>query len=656
MKVYSNKSIGKNSLLKFVLKKDCRVTSARIVSSSYYTLFVDGTVKDFGPERAPKGHARVKEIEIGLERGQELMISCLYYGFPSFDIMEQPFFFGIELYDGNQLVAELSDFDCFKDEALLEETCKYTFQRGLVERYDLSRGKTPLLLSPCSLPALHEGLGQTCAYQEVFASFVEKEKFKGFAGIKERNYLSFETLKDLNTFDIDSLLKGMPSMGLYSYRFDLHAVKSGLLHLKVKSKEKGKHQVFAIFDETLVDGRFYFGRSSCNDFVEIDFDGDFANVYTAVPYCLRHIMVLSKESELDVEVSLIEIQNDRPFVRPLCSFSPELAKIDEAARNSFRQNAFDIYTDCPGRERAPWLCDSLFMGLTEEALLGSRSIEKHFLENFLLAKEEHVPEGMLPMCFPSDHKNGTFLPEWAMFYALELREYVKAADDSELARLAKPSMDALLNYFKGYENEFGLLENLDGWVFLEWSKAIEENRLEGVHFPTNMLYAEMLCDLGELYEDPSLFTRGASLKKTIRELAYKNGYYADNAVRIGGELKTRYENVSEIGQYMAVLFGVETSADFKKKLIREFPLNGGEEKGVARVAPFIGGFLRLFFLLQEKEWERLESEIVSYFLDMAKESDTLWEKKDTTASLNHGFSSSLCYILAKLEDGTKFSK
>ena len=32
----------------------------------------------------------------------------------------------------------------------------------------------------------------------------------------------------------------------------------------------------------------------------------------------------------------------------------------------------------------------------------------------------NIPQGMLPMCYPSDHVNGNFIPNWAMWFVIEL--------------------------------------------------------------------------------------------------------------------------------------------------------------------------------------------------------------------------------------------
>ncbi len=57
-------------------------------------------------------------------------------------------------------------------------------------------------------------------------------------------------------------------------------------------------------------------------------------------------------------------------------------RIFEAARETFRQNATDVFMDCPSRERAGWLCDSFFTARVAADLCGDTSVEKNFLENF----------------------------------------------------------------------------------------------------------------------------------------------------------------------------------------------------------------------------------------------------------------------------------
>ena len=139
--------------------------------------------------------------------------------------------------------------------------------------------------------------------------------------------------------------------------------------------------------------------------------------------------------------------------------------------------------DCPSRERAGWLCDSFFTARVAMDLCGHSTIEKNFLENFLLPdKFEFLPDGMLPMCYPADHNDGVFIPNWAMWFVIELQEYLVRSGDRELVDALKPKVFALLEYFKPFQNDDGLLENLSSWVFVEWSKA--NGFVQDVNYPS----------------------------------------------------------------------------------------------------------------------------------------------------------------------------
>ena len=72
------------------------------------------------------------------------------------------------------------------------------------------------------------------------------------------------------------------------------------------------------------------------------------------------------------------------YYRAYHSEDPVLNSICRAGVRTFAHNAVDLYTDCPSRERAGWLCDSYFTAKTEYALTGKCVVEKNFLENFLL--------------------------------------------------------------------------------------------------------------------------------------------------------------------------------------------------------------------------------------------------------------------------------
>jgi alpha-L-rhamnosidase len=340
-----------------------------------------------------------------------------------------------------------------------------------------------------------------------------------------------------------------------------------------------------------------------------------------------------------------------------------LNSIFRAAVESYRQNTFTIYMDCPSRERAGWLCDSFFTSRVEKTLTGKSEIERCFLENFFLPNRfENLPEGMFPMCYPADFNSGNFIPNWAMFLVLELEEYLERTGDKEFIENAKDKIYALMNYFEKFENTDGLLEKLEKWVFVEWSEC---NKLtQDINFPTNMLYAKTLRAAAHLYHDAEFAKKAEHLRKIINEKSFtEKGFYCDNAVygedgvaRLSGER-------TETCQYYAFYCGItspEENPELWQRMLHDF----GPERIVPYQWPsftddakwkeiypsnaFIGNYLRLELLHVYGENEKLEENIRGFFTKMANTTGTLWENDSTTASCNHGFASHVLYWMDKL--------
>ena len=129
---------------------------------------------------------------------------------------------------------------------------------------------------------------------------------------------------------------------------------------------------------------------------------------------------------------------------------------------------------------------------------GDTTVEKNFFENYQRPEKfAFLPDGMLPMCYPADHYDGIFIPNWAMWFVLQLAEYADRSGDRELVESLRPRVLKLLEYFRQFENQDGLLEKLPSWVFVEWSQA--NKFVQDVNYPSNMLYAGMLDAADRLY-------------------------------------------------------------------------------------------------------------------------------------------------------------
>jgi alpha-L-rhamnosidase len=419
---------------------------------------------------------------------------------------------------------------------------------------------------------------------------------------------------------------------------------TGFLRLKVNVTKPGC--LLVGFDEILVDGKLDFlKRFGCNNIVlwDVKEPGEY-DFESFEPYTFKFAEVIMLEGEATLEKLEMRTYKN-PNATRVCSLKdPADRKIFEAARETFAQNAVDVFTDCPSRERAGWLCDSYFTGPAEHFFTGKNEIERTFLRNFALAEKfPHLPEGMVPMCYPGDHINKSYIPNWSMWFILELANYLDRTGDRETVDLLRPRVDGLLKFYAQYLNADGALENLPGWVFVEWSHANDSKLVkDGVNWPSNMTYADVLAKAARLYNRPELAEQSEKLKELIRKRSYDGAWFRDNA---------KHPDVTETCQYYAFFHGIatpKTHPELWKRLTDEF---GPERKAKGlykEVWPsnaFIGNLLRLIVLKREGRDAQVSSEIRGYYLKMAETTGTLWEFDRPEASCNHGFASYLAILL-----------
>ncbi|MCF7863435.1 MAG: hypothetical protein K9L89_01440, partial [Kiritimatiellales bacterium] len=410
-------------------------------------------------------------------------------------------------------------------------------------------------------------------------------------------------------------------------------------------------RLMLVFDEVLIDGEIGIERNDTINLVYYELEAGRYILESIEPYTFRYMKVVVLDGAATVSgLHVREYVNPEAERGTFSSSDPALNQLFEAGRETFRQNAVDIYMDCPGRERAGWLCDSFFTGRVEPLLCGGSKVERNFLENFMLPERfKNIPAGMLPMCYPSEHPDGQHIPQWAMWLVLELEEYLPRTGDHVLVERMQSKVFALLDYFKGFENSDGLLEKLPGWNFIEWSQA---NKLTtDVNYPTNMLYARMLESAARLYAKSELLEKAKQIHQTVREQSFSGTFFVDNSVRdAAGVLQPSGES-TEVCQYYAFFCGTatpETCSNLWKILMEEFGPSrqpGGLYDAVWPANAFIGYYLRMELLSRHGEAARLMDEIKGYFIGMAQTTGTLWEHNDTRASCNHGFASHICVHL-----------
>lgn len=588
--------------------------SILLAASCDYRLRVNGEFVAHGPCVAAHDFYRIDcyDLQPYLHRGKNIVtIEVAGYNSPSYYLLDQPSFLQSEmLLNGKVVAATGRDFVAYDYKERVADVPRFSFQRPYVEEY---RIKT--------------------TYSDVKPEKLVEQEHKTLLarGVAYPDYhIHAAKLIDTNL-----------------YKFATNS--SGFLRAKVKVEKPTT--LILRFDEILgEDGRVMERRLKWRPAVTYHLPAGEYELESFEPYTMQYVQIESDNPVSVFEISMRDYCNSDCHRAKFESSSEDLNFIFEAARRTYRQNALDIYMDCPSRERAGWLCDSYFTGRVEFILSGRSRIERNFIENFLLPKEfKDIDKGMLPMCYPADHRNHNYIPNWAMWFVLELEEYLHRTGDAETIARARTRVYDLVEFFRPYLNEDGLLEKLPKWVFVEYSKA---NKLvKDVSYPSNMLYAEMLDVISRLYGDKALSAQASKIREVIRTQSYDGEYFIDNAVRNeNGELVRSGEH-TEVCQYYALLFGVATPESHPAlwARLRDEVVPGRVEKGLfADLHPinaFIGSYLRLELLSKHGLSKQILNESIATYKAMAERTGTLWESLKATASCNHGFASHLTNVM-----------
>ncbi len=643
-----------------------------ICAADLYRVSVNGRFVAAGPARTAKGYARMDRIPLdglGRKSGNQIIISVLGYGCRSLSTVLQPMFLWAEVVrNGEVLAATGRDFDCFLSDAKKRKCARYSTQRHFVEEWDLRcslYGRSvpvavmenpPQVIERVAPYPFYSPIRLSCAssvgrfeadpsaeIRKNFYSFPLSERWGYYPEneVERHSYEWVQGQKQIREAGLTAMPLGVAE-GHYAI-FDFTRMETGFLRL-LGTAQDGTEVVVA-FSEDASPDRFAFTDMHAHNVIDLTLGGRF-DFLSFEPYTLKYAAVFVKKGDLWLDGFGIRgfAGNVTDVSVPEAITDPCLREIYMGAVRTFAHNAVDLYTDCPSRERAGWLCDSYFTAKAEYCLHGSTAVEDAFLENFRLFENGgEYPEGVLPMCYPSEMQDdGKFIPQWTMWYILEVADYVTNRGHGNDREKFRKSVYGLLDFYSRYENADGLLEKLPSWNFVEWSRA--NNWTQDVNYPTNFLYAEVLRCVGRLFGDRAAGEKAEKVaRETVRQ-SFDGRVFLDHAVRKDGGLM-RCADCSEAGQYYAILFGgidmkAPEYAELRHLVLEVF---GADRtvllEEIAPINAFIGAYLRLEALLKMGENEAVLHSLTTFFGGMAGETGTLWEYRERHGSRDHGFAS-----------------
>lgn len=654
--------------IKYDFETHCVVPAGgilKVASSCPIRITVDGEFLFYGPFKSAYGRANVTSLSLDRFAGRKVFIKAeiLYYGIPNFYIEYQKGFFACELVADGKIYLDTDDFSAYRDYAKLSEVRRFSYQRGFTEAYDyfLNRERAEVIeetvckleTADISLPRLEE---QTAVAVEGGKLFFAEKAFKDYS--RNRSTGEFIDYGNKVAFNVSDYADGIGyEKGEISdilensfITFDFGKNISGFLKTEIEVEEDA--ELLVLFDETAEKAERDYLKNGA-----LDIDPYRLMVVSEIFYRLP----AGRRTEISLEantmrfarfavvrgrvkiksVSLVRYENPDVNISFKCA-DKTINAIFEAAAANFRQNAVDVLTDCPSRERAGWLCDSYFSGEAERTLTGKNKAETNLLYCLLNRKTTDIPENLFPMCYPSDHYNGQFIPNWGMWLILELENYADNGGRKDIVDGLRKKSVEFVDYLSKFRNSDGLLEDLDGWVFVEMSAA--NDLTSGVNFPSNMLYAATLESMGRQTNDETYFALAEKTREAVKKFGVYGKYFVDKAVKDGEKYIAETGKITEACQYYAFYFG------FADKINNAGLYASCIETDDERLIPandFFGRYLRIGYLVNAGEYKKALSDIAGFFGGEAEKTGTLWEEKNGKASMCHGFASVLASWIIK---------
>ncbi len=654
-----------------------------LASDVPFRVTVNGSFIGYGPRRMAHGHAAINHYPLDdfTENEAEIKIESVSYRADGFYIGNQVPFVAAEISSNGKIIANSLDFKVYRNTDRLQKVQRFAFQRGFTEAYKLGYSTlkevdtdeltictlhendvpypslTPIIASPTGngnvfISDEHPVYDDRALYRAGTQCFLpEEQEYRvtkvndavgfektgnGDTDILETSYIDFVLPRiasgfvafDIEVSDDSDIMIVTDELPLPAVPERAHLLKNGATN--INGNHYGK---IALVNYKLKKGTY----SLC----------------TFEPDAVKNIRFYSVSGKAKLSnVRFITYENASVTSSFHCD-DEELNLMYEAGVNTFIQNAVDIPTDCPSRERAGWLCDSYFTAKAEKHLTGKSLVEENF-HRALLDRHStpNIPDEVFPMCYPADTSlEKIYIHNWCMWQVLQVADYKKRGGKAEIIEEYRSHIFKFLDYTLKFLNKENLLENLNSWVFIEWSRANQLTR--DVSFPTNMLFSTALKTASELYGEPKYAEIATKMDKAIYELGYNGKFFIDNAIRVDGKLTPNTSEWTETCQYYAFYLGYADKARNPELYHIMFDdING--KKNVRNIYPqmgqansFIGLYLRLDYLSSLGEHEKVISDLKSYFLEQARTTGTYWENVTPGDSCCHGFASIICEWIAK---------
>ncbi|KAF2166607.1 glycoside hydrolase family 78 protein [Zasmidium cellare ATCC 36951] len=318
--------------------------------------------------------------------------------------------------------------------------------------------------------------------------------------------------------------------------------------------------------------------------------------------------------------------------------APETSQMWDVSIRTLQNCMFDGYSDCPFYEQLQYSMDSRAVGLFHYLLSGDDRLMRQAITHFASST---TVEGLPQSRFPS-HVN-QLIAAFPLYWILEICDHHLYFGDIAFTRSMMPRIDGVLEFFRRYTDERGLVSGLpdDLWQFVDWVTtwhATDEHPDKGVptsgrktncHTYFSMVLAYVLREAASLAVQigrPGFAEeyngRAQSLCKAVRKHCYDGSYFTDSTADVADDL-----SYSQHCQVWAILSGAASREDYSR--LTKDAFSGNSPINFSKCSYMMRFYaLRAFAMAGDHVYEQQWKTTWDPWKKMLQNNLTTWEEDD----------------------------
>ena len=276
----------------------------------------------------------------------------------------------------------------------------------------------------------------------------------------------------------------------------------------------------------------------------------------------RYCLISVKTGTAPLTVTKLSLSENRYPFENESSFKSSDAQLAEVARISERAVQMcmqDTFVDCPHYEQLLYTGDGRIQMLLNYVMAGDTRLSRHCIDLFDYSRGDR---GFVAERFPC--REAQMSMTFSMVWPMMVHDYLYWRGDVAWVRSKMAGVRALSACYEDYVNKDGLLENLPGWSFMDWTPewpiGYAPDAKFGVSGVINCQYALMLLKIAGLEEQAGDPARAALVRSQLERLggSIVKRFWSSGRGMLSDDLK--HAHYSEHTQALAILAGILPSS------------------------------------------------------------------------------------------------